>query len=258
MRIARAFAAGRVEVELLATHYPEDGALVPDDFLRAPVLERSVLDIGRFQLKRKYPLLRDVLDRLYHATDAEYLIYANVDICVMPYFYVAVNALIDGGCQAFVINRRTISDKYRSLDEVPLMYGEVGSKHEGHDCFVFRRDAYPAYTLGDVCIGIPYVGRALIWNLFLRAERFEELTDNHFTFHIGAGNERTLGEDVYQDYRSHNKGEAAKAKAALEASGRNAKLSAVFARYPLEFDLVTPRPRKRLLSLAGLRGVLRG
>lgn len=259
MRIARSFAAGRVEVELLATQYPEDSAIVPDDFRRTSELERSVQDIGRFKLRQKYPLLRDVLDRLYQATDAEYLIYTNVDICVMPYFYLAVNALIEGGYQAFAINRRTISDRYRSVDEVPLMYGEVGAKHEGHDCFVFRRDAYPGYKLGDVCIGIPYVGRALIWNLFLRAERFQELTDHHLTFHIGAGNERTLGEDDYQDYRSHNKGEAAKVKAELEANGRFEKLDTLFSLYPLDFALVSrPRRRRRLLSLAGLRAVLRG
>jgi hypothetical protein len=259
MRIARSFAAGRVEVELIATQYPEDAALVPDDFRRTPELERSVQDIGRFKLWRKYPLLRDVLDRLYQATDAEYLVFSNVDICVMPHFYLAVNALIDAGRQAFVINRRTISDRYKSVAEVPLMYGEVGAKHEGHDCFVFRRDAYPSYRVADVCIGIPYVGRALIWNLFLHAERFEELTDHHYTFHIGAGNERTLGEDDYQDYRSHNRGEAAKAKAALEAAGPPEKLKATFARYPLDFALVTPPPRRRRrLSLARLRSVLRG
>lgn len=258
MRVARAFAARRVEVELLATQYPEDAALVPGDFRRTPELERSVLDLKRFKLRRKYPLLRDVLDRLYAATDAEYLVYTNVDICVMPYFYLAVNALIDGGCQALAINRRTISDRYRRLGEVPLMYGELGAKHEGHDCFVFRRDAYPRYQLADVCIGIPYVGRALIWNLLYHAERFEELTDHHLTFHIGAGNERTLGEDDYQDYRDHNRGAAASAKAALEADGRSDKLSAVFARYPLDFALVTPAPRKRLAGLAKVRELLRG
>jgi hypothetical protein len=258
MRIARAFAAGRVEVELLATQYPEDAALVPADFRRTPELERSVLDLKRFKLRRKYPLLKDVLDRLYAATDAEYLVYTNVDICVMPYFYQAVNTLIDAGCQAFAINRRTISDRYQRLDEVPLMYAELGAKHEGHDCFVFRRDAYPRYRLSDVCIGIPYVGRALIWNLMLHAERFEELTDHHFTFHIGAGNEETLGEDDYQDYRDHNRGSAAAAKAALEADGPSEKLRAVFARYPLNFALVTPSPRRRLGRLARVRALLRG
>ena len=98
MRVARDFARGKVGVQLLSTQYPEDRAFVPDGFTATPDLERSVLDLASFGIKRKLPLLRDIVARLYEAApEAEYLIYTNNDIALMPYFYLAVNALIDSG-----------------------------------------------------------------------------------------------------------------------------------------------------------------
>ncbi|MFQ5632930.1 MAG: hypothetical protein ACE5I1_29525, partial [bacterium] len=165
MRVAREFARGKVEVELLTAQYPEDRPLVPEDFLATPDLDRSVLDVGTFKKARKLPLIADILDRLYEATDAEYLVYTNVDISLQPHFYMTVDSMIENGLDAIVINRRTIPGTYRRVAEIPLMYAEVGKKHEGHDCFIFRRDVYPRFQLGKVCIGAPMIGRVLLWNL---------------------------------------------------------------------------------------------
>ncbi len=79
-----------------------------------------MLDCGRFAVPRKLPLIKDILGRLYDASDAEYFIYTNVNIGLMPNFYVAVNAIIESGYDAFVINRRTISLRCRESGiEVP-------------------------------------------------------------------------------------------------------------------------------------------
>lgn len=240
MKAARRSAAGEVEVELFTTQYAEDRAIVPDGFRTTPDLERSVQDVGQFELKRKLPLLKDILDRLYAAADAEYLIYSNVDIALMPYFYSAVSSWIDEGLDALVINRRTISARYTACAQIPMMYAEVGRKHEGHDCFVFRREAYPRYALAQVCIGIPWVGRVLLWNLACHATKFQELTDEHLTFHVGSGNEKTLLESEYADYRAYNRGEAAKAMAALESRGGHSAGRSPFEIYPLDFYLGDP------------------
>jgi hypothetical protein len=242
MRAARQAAAGSVEVELLTTQYAEDRAIVPDGFRATPDLERSVQDTGVFELKRKLPLLKDILDRLYAATDAEYLVYSNVDIALLPYFYSAVGSWIEQGFDALVINRRTISARYRECAQIPLMYAELGRKHEGHDCFVFRRDAFARYEVAQVCIGIPWVGRVLLWNLACHARKFQELTDEHLTFHLGSGNERTLQEPEYADYRRYNRGEAAKAMAALQSRSGPFAAPSPFDIYPLDFNLVAPRP----------------
>ncbi len=214
MRIAREFARGQVDVTLFSAQYPEDRSLVPDDFQLTPNLDRSSFNIGTFQKRRKLPLLSDILDRLYEASNAEYVIYTNVDIALLPHFYVAVNQMIEASYDAFVINRRTISSKYQSIDEIPLMYVEIGEPHEGHDCFVFKRDVYPKYKLGATYIGIPWVGRVLIWNLVCHAMNFMEFKDKHLTFHIG--NELRWERDDSCDYVAHNKGEASRILTELE------------------------------------------
>ncbi|NUO78601.1 hypothetical protein HUU05_00870 [candidate division KSB1 bacterium] len=214
MKTAKKFAAGEVAVDLLTAQFPEDRALVPDGFHLTPNLERSVLDFGVFQKKRKLPLLVDILDRLYAATDAEYCIYTNVDIAVQPHFYVAVNALIEKGYDAFVINRRTVEAVYSSPAEIPLMYAEVGEKHPGYDCFVFRRDVYPNYQLDRVCLGILWIDDILIWNLVCRAQNFSVFRKLHLTFHLG--DSQTWLKQKYSDYYAHNREAARRALAVLE------------------------------------------
>jgi hypothetical protein len=214
MRIARALAADRIAVRLFSAQYPEDHSIVPSDFQRTPDLEKSVLDYGSFRKERKLPLIKHILDRLYDSTDAEYLAYTNVDIGLLPYFYLAVGHFIDAGYDAFVINRRTISDRFRDLKEVPLMYAEIGAAHRGWDCFVFPRDAYPDYELGSVCVGAPRVGLALIANLVAHARSFREFKDEHLTFHLG--NDRPWGRSPYSDYADHNARESLRVLTTLE------------------------------------------
>jgi len=238
MKVAREFARGQVEVVFFSAQYPEDRALVPEGFQLTPDLERSVLDLGSFQKRRKYPLLADILDRLYAATDAEYLIFTNVDIAVMPHFYATVNAFIAAGHDAFAINRRTIAAGYHGPAEIPVMYAEAGKKHEGHDCFVFRRDAYPQYRLGAVCTGIPWVGRTLLWNLMCYARNFYVFTKTHLTFHIGPGNKHTWGDDGFSDYRAHNMSEAQKVMAALKAAHGPFNGPSPFDLYPLQWSVL--------------------
>lgn len=216
MKRARDFARGQVEVTLLTAQYPEDRPLVPEGFRMTPDLDRSVLDFGTFRKPRKLPLLVDIVDRLYAASDAEYLIYTNVDIALMPHFYVTVNQIIEAGYDAFVINRRSITDQFQTIAEIPLMYAEVGRPHVGHDCFVFRREVYPKYKLGAVCIGATWYGRAFLWNLVCQAKNFREFKDHHMTFHIGAGSYESWQVDEYTDYRAHNISELLKVLAELE------------------------------------------
>ena len=237
MRVARDFASGQVAVKLVATQYPEDRALVPDYFTIAPDLERSVLDLASFGIKRKLPLIRDIMDRLYDAApEADYLVFTNNDIALMPYFYVAVNALIDSGYDALVINRRIVLSDYRSLAEIPLMYAEADQKHEGHDCFVFRRETFPDFKLDDICVGMPYIGRVMLWNLFCFGTAFKEFKDMHLTFHLGNPPMKFEG-GGQEDYLAHNKAAAGRVKQQLiEACGIET-VNAMVRPYPLNFSV---------------------
>lgn len=218
METARWTARERINVGLFTAQYAEDRPLIPKSFVSTPDLTRSVMDVATFRHARKLPLLRDVLDRLYEATDAEYLIYTNVDIGLVPAFYVAVDTFIDEGHDAFTINRRTISDRFRSIREIPQMYREIleGQPHPGNDCFVFRRDAYPKYELGNVCLGMNWVGKTLLNSMAHHARSFKKYADPQITFHIG--DRRDWHSKQWNDYRDHNTREMTRTYFQLRAS----------------------------------------
>jgi len=203
MRIARDFALNVVEVRLLTAQYPEDRALVPEWFQPTSDLERSILDIGTFRKERKLPLLVDILDRLYTgAPEADYLIYTNVDIGLMPYFYTAVNHMTEMGFDAFVINRRTIRKEQDDVKKIDLMYSEIGIKHPGYDCFVFNKSLYPIFKLGTACVGANWIGRVFIVNLICHSDNFRIFDNSHLTFHLG--DEMSWKNPDFNDLHEHN------------------------------------------------------
>jgi hypothetical protein len=214
MRRAVDYAKGTVDVELLAAFYAEDVPVVPIDFSETSNLSRSVMDFGAFQKPRKLPLLRDILDRLYGASSADYLIYSNIDIAVMPYFYSTIAALISEGHDALTINRRTVSKQYGSPTELSLMYAEAGRSHPGYDCFVFWRKLRPLLDVGNVCVGANYVGLVMMLNLYRAASRFRLIEDAHLTFHVG--DDRTWKNPGVSDYSEYNRREARRVIAQLE------------------------------------------
>lgn len=174
-----------VNVELYSAQYAEDRNMVPTDFYATEDLTRSVLDLETFKKDIKLPMIGDIMYRLYTKSDAEYLIYTNVDIGVYPDFYLEVNRFIDSGLDAFIINRRRLSAEYTSLDDVPRIYLDKGKKHPGFDCFVFHRDLYPQFELKDICIGVPFIGITFAQNLFALSKKFQLFENEILTFHIG-------------------------------------------------------------------------
>ena len=185
MLTAQQTASPSVKVDLFTAQFSEDHGILPHDFHITPDLSRSVRDLGYPQEVPSFPLISDLIDRLFEATKAEYLIYTNVDIALQPDFYLRVAAYIQSGHQALIINRRRISGHYRSTAELPTMYAQTGKSHPGFDCFVFRRDIYPKFKLANVCIGIPFIGILLAQNVFAYGKNFQLLDQEHMTFHIG-------------------------------------------------------------------------
>ncbi len=201
-------------VHLFAIAYPEDEPVMPAGFTHLPPLTQSVLDVGRLAPPRKLPLLRHILDALYAASDADFFVYTNVDIALQPHFFTAVSHHIAAGHDAFVINRRTIPKTHTRVADIPHMLAEPGEPHRGWDCFVFKRQAYPHYQLGDVCLGAPRVGLALLANLIAFAGNFAEFKDEQLTFHLG--DDRSWRSWRPSDYERHNTRELMAVLARLE------------------------------------------
>ncbi len=206
MRLARETASS-FDIEQYAAFFPEDERIIPDFIRKSPLLERSILDLGRFPKKKKLPFIKDILDRLYYISGADYLIYSNVDIALAPEFYLRVSALIQQGYDGFVINRRTITKRFTRVEEIPFMLQNLpkGRVHPGFDCFVFRRDAYPRFRLGNGCVGANWIGRILLTNLLAFSSRFKSFKDKDWTFHIG--DDRIWMKNGYNPYNAHNERE---------------------------------------------------
>jgi len=209
MKTAKEIASKSLSVSLFTAQFAEDGSVIPDFFSTTPHLIQSVLEFGNFTKERRLPLLTDVLGRLFAATEADYLIYTNVDIALMPQFYLFVSQIIQNGFDAFTINRRTISDHFTGVNQMPQMYSMIGAAHGGHDCFIFQRDLYPKFDLGHVCIGANWVGTILLANLMVHAKQFTIIRDAHLTFHIG--DNKDWKSDSNSEYRLFNRQQAREA-----------------------------------------------
>ncbi len=182
---AKSFCKFSDDISLFTTQYEEDKEIISREFTQLPNLSRSVLDVNDSLKYRKLPLIADILDRLAENTEAEYLLFTNMDIAVMPHFYDALFSYIEKGHDAVVINRRRLEKKYNSVDELPLMYADLGKSHPGFDCFLFKKELLSKFILSDICVGISFLEVTLVNNIFSFAENPLFVPDAHLTFHIG-------------------------------------------------------------------------
>ena len=206
IRRAKRFSEERLDITLVSVQYEEDLNVVPEYFIKASNLKRSFRDIASNSGDaKKLPLVRDILQAGFdHSEPNSYLIYSNVDIAVQPYFYDFVYSQIKKGHDAFVVNRRTISSKLTEIADIAEMYSCHGEPHPGYDCFIFKRELFHEMILGNICIGIQYIGLALYVNLKLKAKKFHEFDQVQATFHIG--NDKSWKESPGM-YEEHNKKE---------------------------------------------------
>ncbi len=208
---ARMFSHNEVDVKLFAAVYPEDEILVNKDFDKIIFLSKSVLDLKEFNIKRKLPLIKDILEGLYNNSDAEYFIYTNSDIGLQPYFYNYIKELIDLGYDGLCINRKTIPksvDRIGMLkvENLSLIYTLDGNKHHGIDCFIFKRSILKKFNLGDMCIGFPPIGTALKENIEKYSTSFYWEKNANATFHLGSDRSWKKPK-IFSDYLNHNKQE---------------------------------------------------
>lgn len=220
MLIAQQQAKNVAQVELLTTQYPEDHQIIPSGFTILPDLQRSVLDIQPFTKQKKLPLLADILQAAYDNSEAEYLVFTNVDIILMPQFYAAVAELIGQGHDALIINRRRIERKYNKVEQLPLLFSEIGMSHPGYDCFVFHRSLVPKLVLEGICVGVPFIGVSLAHNLFAFADNLKVVDDMHLTVHQGV--EVMPKRDA--EYYAYNRAEFDKVIAQLKPHLKDEKL----------------------------------
>lgn len=208
-----------VEVQLFSAHFPEDIPAVPEYVRATANLDRSIRDLVECADKRKLPLIHDIIRRAYDATDADFLIYTNMDIAVYPGFYRFLEKSIRKGIDALAINRAQIPRHVRgrdllvdaALDEILGIRNR--RPHHGIDCVMFRREHFPEWPLSNICIGYPPIGQYLLENAESHAKRFVWFKDCLQTFHIGVDSQENspwkkhIGNEIWihnhEDFDAH-------------------------------------------------------
>jgi len=199
MRQAKVFAEGKVEVELLSVQYTEDRKSVPDYFKALPDLNQSIRDAANLPNAKKFPFISDILKSLYENSNAEYLVYTNTDIIIVPQFYVAIAQLIaEYKYDAVSVNRRRIPFAWSKINELPLIQSQIGKLHPGYDCFVFHRSLIPKFVFSKVCIGTGYTSVAFIHNLIAFSEKPLISDELHLTLHLGLEVMPPLDQSIYR------------------------------------------------------------
>lgn len=204
LRRAKSAAEGIATVELQVIADAEDTISPPRGFVSLPPLRRSILSFGTFLSQRRLPVFADVLKAAVHASPANYIVYTNSDIAVMPGFYKMLAHYAAKGYDSFAINRRRIPARFTGPEQLEEMYAEAGETHTGYDTIVFKAELFQQFTLGNVCIGIPFFDTVLMHNLYAHAENFKLFTGKHLTFHIGMELVKRWGDS---DQYAHNRRE---------------------------------------------------
>lgn len=199
---AKKWYEGDAEINLYSTQFPEDHAIIPEYIHPLSDLKKSVLDVDSTLNGRKLPLIADILEKRNEIEDFDYLIYTNADIALMPHFYEFVTNKISEGHDAIVINRRRLSQKYNRIEELNLMYSDLGSSHPGFDCFVIKKALISEFIFHDICIGIPFLEVTFIHNIASFASNPLYVFDAHLTFHLGT---EVLSNRKKDNYYWHNR-----------------------------------------------------
>lgn len=204
-----------IHVRQTAVQFLGDQIEIPTSMDVLSSLDRSALQIARFQKPRRLPLLWDVLqhaDGASHLRRAdcerrhEYLIYTNIDISPMPHFYLFIYSVLRFGYDSLIINRRTVPNIYKEANDLPIMSADIGKPHPGLDCFIFKRDLIRRFVPFRSVVGMGFVMRALLFNLIATSRKISIITDAHATFHLG--DDKSWEDSIYADYIDFNKAEA--------------------------------------------------
>lgn len=200
---AKDFARHDVSVELYATVYPDDASAIPDGFTRTNDLKRSIVDVQPFENSKRLPLIYDILDNLFEKTSADYLIYTNMDIILMPHFYTVVHNYLQDGYNGLIINRREVEPtETNTLNTLAKIWSSIGEQGAGYDCFVFARKQYPSFHKDLSCIGVAAVDAGLAGNIMKYSSNFLFLPSEHITCHLG--NDRKWTHEEYHELTRHN------------------------------------------------------
>ena len=183
-----------IDVKLYSIHYPEDDKIVPKNFIKLPFLKRSTRTLfPRISKNKKLPIIQDMFNSILEHSDADYIIFTNSDISVQPHFYKEINNIIKNqNLNSFSINRRDNLPKFKNNKQrlkpkdLNFIYKLKGKNHNGHDCFIIKREILKKINMGLMFIGYQPWGTTLMNKLKNINNKHIIFRNLFLTFHLGS------------------------------------------------------------------------
>jgi hypothetical protein len=95
-----------------------------------------------------------------------------------------------------------VPESLNKVESLPVIWSMHGNPHNGMDCFVFPREAYECFEIGDICMGTPWSETTLMASMIHWDYNFVVIRNCGVTYHVG--DRRTWLADNLKDYRQHN------------------------------------------------------
>lgn len=183
---AKKYSSGSIEIALYTIGFEEDIEVAPIEFKNIGLLQRSVLDVNSALKGKKLPLFQDVLDlTLPQLGQFDLLIYTNMDILPLPYFYEQIAEKYKVGHDAIVINRRRISLTLLGEDTLTNSFAQIGRSHPGFDTFAISPKILQKMNFAQICLGVSFFEVSFVHQIAAFAQRPCWLLDQHLTLHYG-------------------------------------------------------------------------
>ena len=194
MILARNTVKNNIDIKLYSIHYPEDDKIIPKDFIKLPYLKRSTKTLfPKISKNKKLPIIQDMFNSILEHSDADYIIFTNSDIGVQPHFYKVINNIIKSkNLESFSINRRDNLPKFRNKKQrlspkhMDYIYKLKGKNHNGHDCFIIKRQVLEKINMGLMFTGYPPWGSILMSRLKNANNKHVIFRNLFLTFHLGS------------------------------------------------------------------------
>ena len=197
---ARALPVG-IHLEIFIVGFPDEPA--PEGPWTFVATEHPPLGEFGFNIRRRLPLLSDLVRPLQGSGPFDIGILTNADIELTESFYeriLDVWSVVGGAVSITRTNLPAGSGHTKLVDQV-----EHFPEHPGHDCFVAPSEDWSRVVTGSVALGIPGVMKPLLWGLGDSRTPLKTLHGTRLTVH--RGDDRAWSAPGFRDYAEHNDNE---------------------------------------------------
>jgi len=197
---ARALPAG-IDLQIIIVGFPDEPA--PEGPWTFVAAEHPPLGESGFKVRRRLPLLSDLVKPLQGTGSFDMGILTNADIELTEIFYERILHLwsITGGATSITRTNLPAGSAHTMLDD----HLEHFPEHPGHDCVIASSEDWSRVVTGSVALGIPGVMKPLLWTLGDSHTPVRTLHRTRLTVH--RGDDRVWSNSKFSDYAEHNHNE---------------------------------------------------